>query len=118
MGLAENEALGDLPRDFDRIRAEELTSIFPLGVALENVQSLNIQRRTDDIRSGSSGFSAAGLALNGSGPSYSGGFRTGGAGPNGNGSRDDGKGMKEMKSAGPAENRLGPLLPRAGDMGS
>ncbi|MDR3402202.1 MAG: autotransporter domain-containing protein [Chthoniobacter sp.] len=106
--------LTSLPGDFDKIAPEELTSIFTIGTSLANVQSQNIQRRTDDIRSGSSGFSAAGLAVNGSGPSYSGSFNitTGVAGPNGN---DEGKESKEMKTVAPTENRWGTFLSGTGE---
>ncbi len=106
-------SLSKLPGDLDKISPEELTSIFTLGVALANVQSLNIQRRTDDIRSGSSGFNAANLALNGDGPSYSGGFGigTGVAGPDG----DDGKEVKETQPVAPAEDRWGAFLSGTGE---
>ncbi len=89
----DDRKLTKLPGDFDRIAPEELTSIFTIGTSLATVQSQNIQRRTDDIRSGTGGFSAAGLAVNGAGPSYSGSFglTTGVAGPGGN----DGKESKE-----------------------
>lgn len=106
--------LNDVPGALDRIAPEELTSIFTIGVSLAQVQSGNIQRRTDDIRSGSNGFSAAGLAINGITPSYSGGFgiQTGVAGPNGN----DGKDSKEMKNVlAPAENRWGAFLSGTGE---
>jgi len=81
------------------------------------VQSLNIQRRTDDIRSGSSGFNAANLAINGNGPSFSGGFgiTTGVAGPSG----DDGKDVKESKEGPPVaelpNNRWGVFLSGTGE---
>ncbi|EDY16974.1 outer membrane autotransporter barrel domain protein [Chthoniobacter flavus Ellin428] len=101
----------NLSGDFDRIAPEELTSAFAIGMALANVQSANIQRRTDDIRSGSGGFSAAGLAINGMGPSYSGGFDAGVAGPNG----DDGKDVKETRQVVPAENRWGAFLSGTGE---
>jgi len=101
----------DLSGDFDRIAPEELTSAFTIGMALANVQSENIQRRTDDIRGGSGGFSAAGLAINGAGPSYSGGFNMGVAGPNG----DDGKDVKETKPVIAAENRWGAFLSGTGE---
>ncbi|MDR3406473.1 MAG: autotransporter domain-containing protein [Chthoniobacter sp.] len=110
----DNRKLTSLPGDFDKIAPEELTSMFTIGVSLANVQSGNIQRRTDDIRSGTSGFSAAGLAVNGTGPSYSGGFgiTTGVAGPNGT---DDGKEVKENKAVIPAENRWGVFLSGTGE---
>ncbi len=86
-------SLSELPKDLAKISPESLTSIFSMAVALEQQQSINLQRRTDDIRNGSGGFSAAGLAVNGAGPSYSGSFGlgTGVAGPSGN----DGKESKE-----------------------
>jgi outer membrane autotransporter protein len=110
-----NRSFNELPGAFDRIAPEELTSIFTMGVALEQVQAGNIQRRTDDIRAGSSGFSAAGLAINGSGPGYSGSFRTGVAGPTGNELRDGGKEVKETKEIVPAENRWGAFLAGTGE---
>ena len=90
-----------------------MTSIFTIGTALATEQSLNVQRRTDDIRSGANGFSAAGLAINGGGPSYSGGFgiTTGVAGPSGS----DGKESKEVKNVVPAENRWGAFLSGTGE---
>ena len=80
-----HQDFSDILNDLDRIAPEELTSIFTIGRALAQVQSVNVQRRTDDLRSGASGFSAAGLAMNGTGPGYSGPvqFRTGAAGPTG-----------------------------------
>jgi len=109
----DHEQLGNLPAEFDRISPEELTSIFTIGVAYAQVQSLNLQRRTDDIRSGSNGFSAGGLAINGNGPSFSGGLgiTTGVAGPSGS----DGKESKEVKSIVPAESRWGAFLSGTGE---
>jgi len=106
--------LSKLAGDFDRIAPEELTSVFGIGVALANVQSGNIQRRNEDIRSGTRGFSAAGLGVNGSSPSYSGSFSFGSgmAGPNGN---DDGKEVKETKQEIPEENRWGAFLSGTGE---
>ena len=76
--------LGALPGAFEEIAPEELASIFNLGVSLAGVQNTNLQRRMDDLRSGSNGFSAAGFAMSGSQPSYSGGFGlAGAAGPEG-----------------------------------
>lgn len=111
----DNESLDTLPSQLDRVSPEELTSIFTLGVAYAQVQSLNLQRRTDDIRSGSNGFSAGGLAINGSNPGYSGAFRTGVAGPNGNELRGDGKDVKESKEVVAAESRWGAFLSGTGE---
>jgi autotransporter-associated beta strand protein len=106
-------SLGDLPGDFVKIDPEQLTSMFTVGLALANVQSMNIQRRADDIRSGSSGFSAAGFAMNGATPGYSGGFdiTTGVAGPTG----PDGKESKETKETAPADQRWGAFLSGTGE---
>ena len=97
----------------DRIAPEELTSIFTLGTAAAKVQSINIQRRTDDIRAGSTGFSAAGLAMQGTGPGYSGtfGITTGVAGPSG----DDGKASKEIQTVAPEDKRWGAFVTGTGE---
>ena len=70
---------------------------------------MNLQRRTDDIRNGSNGFSAAGFQTAGSGPLYSGGF--GSAGPSG----DDGKESKEMKNVVAPEDRWGVFITGTGE---
>ena len=132
-----NRDLNKLPGDFDRIAPEELTSIFTISTSLAQVQSINVQRRTDDLRNGASGFSAAGLAMNGTGPSYSGpvefrtgpsssgpvqfrtaagsagpvAFRTGVAGPTGDFVRDG----KESKEVAPPEARWGVFLAGTGE---
>jgi autotransporter-associated beta strand protein len=107
--------LSKLPEDLAKISPDALTSVFTIGTSLATVQSQNLQRRTDDLRSGASGFNAANLAINGDGPSFSGGFdiTTGVAGPNG--PLDDGKEVKEMKQVAPAENRWGAFLSGTGD---
>jgi len=107
--------LSKLPGDLEKISPDSLTSVFTIGTALAAVQSQNLQRRTDDLRSGASGFNAANLAINGDGPSFSGGFdiTTGVAGPNG--PMDDGKEVKEMKQVAPTENRWGAFLSGTGD---
>ncbi len=105
--------LNDVPSALDRIAPEELTSIFTLGTAAAKVQSINIQRRTDDIRAGSTGFSAAGLAMQGTGPGYSGtfGITTGVAGPSG----DDGKASKEIQTVAPEDKRWGAFVTGTGE---
>lgn len=108
-----DRSLHQLPGDFDRLAPEELTSIFNIGTAYAAVQTQNLQRRTEDIRNGSSGFNAANLAINGAGPSYSGGFGIahGVAGPNGG----DDSGSKEAKTVAPEENRWGVFLSGTGE---
>lgn len=112
-GFIDNQGLNALPAELDRIAPEELTALFAISTSYAQVQGLNLQRRTDDIRSGASGFSAANLAINGSGPSYSGslGITTGVAGPNGN----DGKESKEVKEVAPREKRWGVFLSGTGE---
>jgi autotransporter-associated beta strand protein len=109
VNFLDGEPVGKLPGDFDKIAPEELTSIFTIGTALANVQTTNLQRRTDDIRSGSRGFSAAGFATAGSGPLYSGNL--GVAGPSGN----DGKESKEMKAVVLPEDRWGAFITGVGE---
>jgi outer membrane autotransporter protein len=111
----DNRKLTKIPGDLDRIAPEEITSVFTIGTSLAKVQAGNIQRRNDDIRSGSSGFSAANFALNGEGPSYSGMFRTGAAGPVGSEIRDGGKEMKEPKEVPPVDERWGVFLSGTGE---
>ena len=47
----------------DRIPAEEFTAIFTLGFSQANIQTDNLSRRMEDIRAGSSGFSATGFTI-------------------------------------------------------
>ena len=109
LAYLDDRPLAKLPGDFDRISPDQLTSIFNVGVSLANVQTSNLERRTDDIRSGSHGFSAAGFATAGSGPLYSG--TLGVAGPSG----DDGKESKEMKTVAPTEDRWGAFITGVGE---
>jgi len=99
--------LSKLPGDFDKIAPEELTSIFTISTSLANVQSINLQRRTDDIRHGASGFSASGLAMQGTGPGYSGSL-FGVAGPTG-------KETKDVVAPVPEEKKWGAFLTGVGE---
>ena len=101
------QPLGELPGDFDKIAPEELTSIFTISTSLATVQGINLQRRTDDLRQGSSGFSASGLAMQGTSPGYSGSL-FGVAGPTG-------KETKEMKQVLPEEKKWGAFLTGVGE---
>jgi outer membrane autotransporter protein len=70
-----NEPLSKLfPDDFNLISPDQLTSVFNIAVSLANVQSSNLERRMDDVRGGSTGFSSAGFTMNGATPSYSAGL--------------------------------------------
>ena len=82
IGFLNNQTLTDLREDIGLISPEQLTSIFVIGVSLANVQTANLERRLDDIRAGSSGFSSAGFAINGSELSFQEGFAKG-SGPEG-----------------------------------
>jgi len=93
----DNTSLQNLPGSFDDLAPEELTSIFTISTSLAVVQNTNLQRRTDDLRHGSSGFSAGGLAMQGTGPGYSGSL-FGAAGPSG-------KESKEIKDVAPMEEK-------------
>ena len=104
----DDRLLAKLPVDFDRIAPEELTSVFTIGTSLAQVQAINVQRRTADLRSGANGFCAAGLAMNGSAPGYSGGF--GVSGPTGAG----GKESKAVFTPAP-DNRWGVFLTGVGE---
>ena len=66
--------LGSVPHLLDLIAAEELQALYTIGISQANVQSSNLERRMDDIRSGTHGFSASGYAVSGGVPQYSGGF--------------------------------------------
>ncbi len=99
-----DESLGNLCRDFELIAPDELTSIYNLGVSLANVQAANLERRTSDIRDGSTGFSSSGYAMSGSAASTSG--TLGVAGP-------AGKGGKELVA--PADSRLGFFVTGVGE---
>jgi len=107
----DSQSLADIPNDLRKLDPEQLTSMFTVALSLANVQSLNLQRRAEDIRSGSTGFSAAGFALNGANPGYSGAFGidSGVAGPEG----PDGKEMKGTVA--PAQQRWGAFLSGTGD---
>jgi outer membrane autotransporter protein len=59
----DSKFLTELPHDFDLIAPEELASIYEIGFSQVTVQTVNLQRRMDDIRAGSTGFSAAGYQM-------------------------------------------------------
>jgi outer membrane autotransporter protein len=52
---------------------EEFAAIYEIGFSKATIQSLNLQRRMDDIRAGSRGFCADALVVTPSGKDYSGG---------------------------------------------
>jgi len=98
----DTQPLSTLPGNLDKIAPEELTAIFQSSIALSNVQTANIERRMDDIRTQSVAPSAGSLAAAGSGPSYSGGL----SGPTG-------KRSKEIEP--PDDERWGVFLTGTGE---
>ena len=75
----DTQPLSELCGDLELIAPDELPAIFNVGVSLANIQSVNLERRMDDIRAGSSGFSARGFSIDGRVPDFSQGL----AGPTG-----------------------------------
>ena len=67
----DNQPINQLCNDFTLIAPEVLTSVFDLAVSLANVQTANLERRLDDLRKGSNGFSSTGFTINGTTPSFS-----------------------------------------------
>src|SRR5206468_8151928 len=67
------------------VSAPPTVSAGNIGVSLANIQAVNLQRRMDDIRAGSRGFSALNFTINGSTPNFSGGLArpTGASGKSG-----------------------------------
>ena len=96
----DHEPLGTVLRDLDLISPDELTAIYQIAVSQARLQAANLQRRLEDVRSGSSGFSAAGFATNGGAPPQSGSYEV--AGPPGL----DGKEAKTVLTPAP-DNRWG-----------
>ena len=71
IAFLDNQPLNQLCADFTLISPEALTSVFDLAVSLANVQSANLERRLDDLRQGSHGFSSSGFTINDTAPSFS-----------------------------------------------
>jgi outer membrane autotransporter protein len=82
IAFLDGQPFNNLCGDFTLIAPEALASIFNAGVSLANVQTANLQRRMEDVRAGSNGFSSSGFTLNGGAPSFSGGL-AGGTGSEG-----------------------------------
>jgi outer membrane autotransporter protein len=76
------QPLNQLCGDFSLISPEELASIFNTSISLANLETANLIRRMEDIRAGSTGFSAAGFTMNGITPNSNGAF-AGVSGPEG-----------------------------------
>ena len=102
----DTQPLSELCDDLDLISPEELASIFNIGVSLANIQTVNLERRMDDIRAGSRGFSASGFTINGITPNFGGGL----AGPTG----PEGKSGPSVMQSTP-ENRWGVFVTGLGE---
>jgi autotransporter-associated beta strand protein len=79
IGFLDTQPLSEICGDLELISPDEVTAVFNIAVSLANVQSVNLERRMDDIQAGSRGFSAAGFAINTRGRD----FNMGLAGPTG-----------------------------------
>jgi autotransporter-associated beta strand protein len=75
----DSQPLSDICDDLADIAPDEVAAIFNIGVSLANIQSVNLERRMEDIRAGSTGFSARGLSIDSRVPDFNQGF----AGPTG-----------------------------------
>jgi autotransporter-associated beta strand protein len=64
IAFLDTQPLSDICPELELISPEEVAGIFNIGVSLANIQTVNLQRRMEDIRAGSSGFSATGLTIN------------------------------------------------------
>ena len=71
VGFLDADQLSNVPHDLDLIAAEEFQAIYTMAISQSNVQTANLERRMDDIRYGTAGFSAAGLAASGLEPQAS-----------------------------------------------
>ncbi len=54
----------NVPALLSLLSPEDLTAIFNIGFATSQIQNVNLERRLDDVRAGSYGFSADGFAIN------------------------------------------------------
>jgi outer membrane autotransporter protein len=79
IGFLNTQPVSKICGDLELISPEESAAIFNIGVSLANVQTVNLARRMEDIRAGSSGFSARGFSIDSRVPDFSPGL----AGPTG-----------------------------------
>jgi autotransporter-associated beta strand protein len=102
----DSQPLSELCHDLDLISPEELTSMFNVGVSMANIQTDNLERRMNNVRGGSTGFSAAGFSINTRGRD----FNLGLAGPSG----PEGKSGPSVMQPTP-ENRWGVFVTGIGE---
>jgi len=110
----DNESISKALNDLNLLAPSELTSIYQIAISQAKIQTANLQRRLEDIRAGSNGFSAAGFAMNGSSPGYSGPLGDGGLlqarGPD---AKDDKSGKMALTPA--PDNRWGVFVTGTGE---
>ncbi|MBV8276810.1 MAG: autotransporter domain-containing protein [Verrucomicrobia bacterium] len=82
ISFLDSQPISQVCPDLTLIAPEELTAIFSLDVSLANIQTANLERRLEDLRAGSHGFSSSGFTINGSAPSFTAGL-SGPTGPDG-----------------------------------
>ena len=63
IGFLDTQPVSEICGDLQLIAPDELPAIFTVSVSLANVQSANLGRRMEDIRAGSTGFSASGFSF-------------------------------------------------------
>jgi outer membrane autotransporter protein len=105
----DTQPLPEVCPDLELISPEELAAMFNIGVSLANIQTVNLERRMDDIRAGSSGFSARGFSIDSRVPDFSQGL----AGPTG----PEGKSGPSVMQPTP-ENRWGVFVTGLGEFTS
>src|SRR5262249_18815342 len=105
----DTQPLSELCPQLDLISPEELAAMFNIGVSLANIQSVNLERRMEDIRAGSTGFSARGFSIDNRVPESSPGL----AGPTGS----EGKSGPSVMQPTP-ENRWGVFVTGLGEFTS
>jgi len=79
-----SQPLADLPHDLALIAPTQITAINATAVSVAKVQIANIAMRLANVQAGSTGFSSAGLSINGGAASFGEGF-AGVSGPEGKG---------------------------------
>ena len=69
-----SQPVANLPNDLNLISPQQLGSFHATGTAQGNTQIASLSGRMANIQAGSTGFSSAGFAVNGSAPSFGEGF--------------------------------------------
>jgi outer membrane autotransporter protein len=107
-----------LCRDIDKISPQEVAAVYNVSVSLAVVQAINLDRRMDDIRRGSTGFSANGFSINNETPGIVMGWGDQSASDGKSGPSSDGKDYVEEKTSPMApvpQNRWGVFVTGIGE---